>query len=425
LTDKFFSKYKINLTFIDICFFILVSLLPASFIAGALVLEINIIFIFFLSFFFFRNKKNFILKKNFIFLFLLINLYLIIISFFSENIFLSLKTSLPYFRHALFFLIIFNFLNLTGLKFIKFFSLTFLIIYNFLILDAFKEIYFGYNFFGYFTDHPFRHSGLFGDELILGSFLQKFYTIFFISFYICFNKVKNFYVYLCINILIIFFVIQGTGERSAFYLFILNNLLLIFLIKRKFIIILISTILILAFTTYSNLEKNKTFERYFANPIIATINGNIISAEYNELFRVSFNMFLDKKIIGYGPKQFRIICKKEKYYKNKNSCSTHPHNYYIQTLIETGIIGFLILLSIFIINLKKYLQNVFLYKKHKSEFHLISFVIYSGLVVLIFPFASTGNIFNNWLSYLIYFIFAYSYGIINFYKFYNNEKKNF
>jgi len=400
-------------------------MLPASFIAGALVLEINLIFIIFFSFFFFRNNKRFFLNKNLIFFFLFINLYLIITSFFSENIFLSLKTSLPYFRHALLFLIIYNFINLKEIKFLKFFSLSFLVIYNFLTLDAFKEIYFGSNFFGYFTNHPFRHSGLFGDELILGSFLQKFYSVFLISFYICFNKVKNFSVYLSINILIIFFVIQSTGERSAFYLFIFNNLLLIFLIRRKYIIILISTILILAFATFLNLEKNNNIKRYFINPIISTFTGNIISTEYNELFRVSFNMFLDKKIIGYGPKQFRIICKKEKYYKNKNSCSTHPHNFYVQILAETGIVGFLILLTIYIINFKKYFQNLLLYNKDKSEYHLISIVIYSGLSMLIFPFTTTGNIFNNWLSYLIYFIFAYSYGIIDIFKFYNNEKKNF
>ena len=183
--------------------------------------------------------------------------------------------------------------------------------------------------------------------------------------------------------------------------------------------------MILAFATFLNLEKNNNIKRYFINPIISTFTGNIISTEYNELFRVSFNMFLDKKIIGYGPKQFRIICKKEKYYKNKNSCSTHPHNFYVQILAETGIVGFLILLTIYIINFKKYFQNLLLYNKDKSEYHLISIVIYSGLSMLIFPFTTTGNIFNNWLSYLIYFIFAYSYGIIDIFKFYNNEKKNF
>ena len=183
--------------------------------------------------------------------------------------------------------------------------------------------------------------------------------------------------------------------------------------------------LILGLITFSNLEKNQFTERYFTNPIISTINGQIISKEYSALFNTSYNMFLDKKLFGYGPKQFRTICKKENYYKDKDSCSSHPHNYYLQILSETGFIGFLVITLIFFLNLKKYFQYIYRYKKYRSEYHLLGLIIYSGLVVLLFPFSTTGNIFNNWLSYLIYFIFGYSYGIINFYKLNNNEKKNF
>jgi O-antigen ligase len=42
---------------------------------------------------------------------------------------------------------------------------------------------------------------------------------------------------------------------------------------------------------------------------------------------------------------FRIICKDEKYATGITPCMTHPHNFYIQLLAETGIIGFLFLFS--------------------------------------------------------------------------------
>ena len=51
-------------------------------------------------------------------------------------------------------------------------------------------------------------------------------------------------------------------------------------------------------------------------------------------------MFLDKPIFGHGPKMFRVICKKNKYATGVRPCDTHPHNFYIQLLAETGIIGF-------------------------------------------------------------------------------------
>ena len=44
-------------------------------------------------------------------------------------------------------------------------------------------------------------------------------------------------------------------------------------------------------------------------------------------------------------KCLEIICKDEKYATGINPCMTHPHNFYIQLLAETGIIGFLFLFS--------------------------------------------------------------------------------
>ena len=62
----------------------------------------------------------------------------------------------------------------------------------------------------------------------------------------------------------------------------------------------------------------------------------------------AIEMFKDNKLLGIGPKNFRKFCKDEKYFLNEFSCSTHPHNYYIQLLSETGIIGFGLFLSIYV-----------------------------------------------------------------------------
>ena len=109
-------------------------------------------------------------------------------------------------------------------------------------------------------------------------------------------------------------------------------------------------------------------------------------------------MYLDNKILGVGVKNFRKICKDEKYNISNLSCSSHPHNTYIQILSETGIIGFIFLLSAliyFCINLIKHLIFKFKGKFYFTDFEIC---ILSGIAIYLWPFIPTGNVFSNWLN---------------------------
>ena len=66
----------------------------------------------------------------------------------------------------------------------------------------------------------------------------------------------------------------------------------------------------------------------------------IFSQKYNEHYISAYRIYKDNKIIGIGVKNFREICKKEKYNISKNTCTTHPHNIPLQLLSETGLLGF-------------------------------------------------------------------------------------
>ena len=90
----------------------------------------------------------------------------------------------------------------------------------------------------------------------------------------------------------------------------------------------------------------------------------------------------------------------------------HPHNYYLEILTETGIIGFLISISIFalIINLtlfKKYFTKSSYLKDNKI---VIPFIFL--FIVEIFPIKSTGSFFTTGNSTFIFMIIAVLIGLV-------------
>ena len=128
-------------------------------------------------------------------------------------------------------------------------------------------------------------------------------------------------------------------------------------------------------------------------------------------------MFNDNQFFGIGPKMFREYCKKEEYF-TKNACATHPHNYYVQLLAETGIIGTLPLIILFLFTIYKYIMGIYLIGSKKYSLYIEnSLISLLPLSIFLFPFIPSSNFFNNWVSIYTYIsigIILYNY--INFKK---------
>ena len=135
------------------------------------------------------------------------------------------------------------------------------------------------------------------------------------------------------------------------------------------------------------------------------------SKEHEDLVYTAWQLFKKNKLIGGGVKTFYQQCeilKKSNKIIQKNSrnnlitCSTHPHNTYLQILSELGIFGFILITYLFFYFLLLKSKLFFKYKLINKDFLSLYFITIS-LLISLFPFIPSGNIFNNWISLMIYF----------------------
>ncbi len=399
------SNFQIQKIFVFLIYFY-----PISLVIGPAVAETIII----LSILFFAKliKKNFklLFKIDIFKFFIYFYIYLIVCSLLGFDNIYSLKTSLPYIRFILFTFIVYLLLTENKMDHnILFWSLFLLIL--FLIIDLLVQFKFGFNLFGFEKVGHFRYGGMFNDELILGSYLVKIFPVFLTFLYIKENRNND---YFCVFfLLILIFITLLTGERTSFVLSILLFLIIFSYLKIKLIhksLILIISLLI--GIVFLNLESNNNVKDRMINSPLQSIFSNkdkdiiIFTENHEKLYKTSFKMFLDSPVIGHGPKSFRKICKLKKFYfEEREVCQTHPHNIYLQILLETGIIGFLFIISLMIHLFKMIFKQDMLIANQKNK--KILFILSIGLCMNLFPFAPTGNFFNNFYSMLLYFVLPY------------------
>ena len=172
------------------------------------------------------------------------------------------------------------------------------------------------------------------------------------------SKFKN------VILLFIYFSILITGERAASVLSTLAILFLIFLnlkkINKKNLInyILVFVIIFLSLLNF----KNSVIKERILYTLEQTKNN-----VYLNYYENSLNIFKKNILLGTGPQSYRFECK-----KISNSCSTHPHNYALELLSDTGIFSiFLFFIALFFI-IKNKIKNL------KSKFDkslIITFTI--------------------------------------------------
>ena len=409
----------------------LLFFIPLLIIPGIAVVEVvsTLIIIYFL----FKNKDiNY--YKNFKFLFLFIfSLYIAINAFFQIDD--NLKySSFFYFRFSLLSLSIFFILDSNRLisDKIKNNILFLFIILNIIIfLDSYLQYLSGQNILG-FKIKGEGVTSIFGSELVLGSFLIKLLPIVIFLFFNSNVDIKKYSNYIILFFSLYFSVIYISGGRTPFFLmllFVLFSIIFIQDLRGIFLKSLIILTIFISSTFVFQFGKSNTVNRIFVKTFSEITNNyfnkkspdvfiekneflkevKIFSTHHEGHYILAYDLFKQSPIWGIGPKGFRHYCRGIDFDAPVGICSTHPHNFLIQIISETGLIGLFFYLTalIFIV--------LSIFKVYRAENQIdrnCFFVISIGLIVNFFPLVPNGNFFNNWISTINFYyigLYLYSY----------------
>ena len=399
---------KANLNYFTNIIGYLIILLPIFLISGPLLSDLTVSIIAIFSLFIIRDKKFF---YNYFFIIFIIFWCLILISsFLAEDKILSFKNSIFYFRFLLYSLFVWWFLENNN-KALKKIFIVLLFCFLAIIFDSLFQYLNGSNILNMELVVQNRVSSFFGDELKMGGFLMRLFPVLLaLTFFFYKKKYEKFIGLSTLLIFLILLTVFLSGERTSFFLF--NFTIILFLLflndfkkVRFFIFVSFVCAIFILFTTETPFKKR--IVDLSLNQIQIKETGSpkyIFSQQYNEHYLSAWKMFKDNILIGVGPKNFKVKCKDEKYNFSKLTCSTHPHNFPLQLLAETGLFSFLIYLIVNIViwyNLFKNLLSKIFYKKKIFNNFQISLLI--SIAILIWPLSPNGSIFNNWLSIILYY----------------------
>jgi len=283
-----------------------------------------------------------------------------------------------------------------------------------------------------FYNAPFegRYNGFFEHEAIAGSYIQKFSLI---SFFFLFILKKNFFYKFFI---IIFFTnILGLGilltlDRMPYLIFLFSTFILLIILKYYRLQLLSSLILaiflfLIFFNNYKIVKNRylslagelelvkitKLFQENIyiksASPKNISKEGDNLKGDYLKIYNASLYIFLENPFFGTGLKSFLYECKKLQNNNNDKSftCSTHPHNIYLEILVNQGILGLLLfLLFIFIL-----INNIYAkinFSQVNIEKKILSIFFFTILISELIPIRSYGSIFSTVNGSIFWFLLS-------------------
>ena len=441
---------------------ILIYLFPISFIFGNMVINIFVLLISIIGIIYY-NKTLFkwLDKKPFflVFLFFFLIIFSTVLYIIFENNYTDSIKSLFFLRFLILLIVIKTIISKNDLN-LNYFFYTCLIIPAFLSIDIIIQFLFDKNLIGLGpiefdqgkSEKLRYYTGVFGSELIAGGYIQMFSILGIFSIFRILRNKNKILPYLGFFFFIILFLIALSlaGNRMPLILFIfflLSSGLVMKMKAKKIYFFGTSVLIVIIFCSLSLKSEvfTKTYENFFGsipNPKLIvkelkksypdlkkyensgkqfhTLDESKTIKNYENypffsghlsVYITSIDLFLENPILGRGIKSFRNNCIKKIHLPNR-VCESHPHNFALEILNDTGILGFVLLMLLIIyllfLNYKTYrLENL---KKSKIP-DWIYLTIILTIFIQFFPLRSSGSFFSTFNAAYTFLIIGISIGI--------------
>ena len=388
---------------------LLLYFIPVALITGPFLpdLSLSIIVIIFL-YKIFKNKDWGKLNNKYFLALSIICIYLIITSLFSENILLSLKPTLFYFRFGIFCFASYYLMEKYHKEIIQNLFILVLIILCLLLIGQIYDLIFQKNILTGEIVDEFRHTGFFGDDEVIGSYTARLLPFF---LFIFLNKINQNKIIIFTLIIVAGLIIFLSSERTSFFFYLATLVIFITLSENKiqkivfynFLLVLSIFTIFFIFKADFNQRVHQTYDQMFVSKNEKT-EMVFFSETHHSHYQIAYKMFKEKPVFGHGVKIFRHYCAKDENYISELACTTHPHNVLMQFLSETGIIFTVIIYFFYLLLIFELIKLIFkrnFTNEYKINYSKICFII--SLFITFFPFSPSGNFFDNWLSIVYYY----------------------
>ncbi|MBL18714.1 MAG: ligase [Flavobacteriaceae bacterium] len=172
---------------------------------------------------------------------------------------------------------------------------------------------------------------------------------------------------------------------------------------RKFVLVCVISIVVVL----SVFALQGSVEGRFTTAILHDLPTGA-SSDYYRVMGGGVMAFFDAPLLGIGTANYRELCANILAEGSAFRCDNHPHNFYIQMLAETGILGFaagLFMISAMIMSLFR--------AGRANKQNVVAATAYIVPLGLFFPLQSTADFFGQWNNIFLWSAVALSMAAVN------------